>query len=369
MRICEQCGTANGDDAEFCGGCGAFLEWDAREDAARAERAAGAVAADPSPATIRSPATDPPVTTGPPLTTGPPVTTGSAGTAPADATGTTRTGPAPVQPGQRTPHRVRHTPTVMDEPTRVAPGETACPACGVGNDPTRRFCRRCGTPLAGVAVARLPWWRRLLARLRGRRAHAAGYRPRTRTRFRGGPWTVLVFLLAAVVAVALIPSLRGLVGAGVTAVRDRLANREQVTPVNATASSSADGHPAKNLYDAATNVYWAPSVPSTGAVGQWVALDLARPVRLLDLVFTTGISADRQQFLTEARPEHVEVTLTAADGTTRVRSLRLHDAAGAQRFDVTGDGVTRIQVTIRSIYGARPGRQVAIAEVEVFVRG
>jgi hypothetical protein len=279
------------------------------------------------------------------------------------------TGPAPVQPGQRAVHRVRPQPAVVEEPL-VAPGQIACPACGVGNDPTRRFCRRCGTSLATATVVRLSWWRRLLNWLRGRRhGHEVGYRPRGRRQGGGGRiWPVLVFLLAAVIAVAAIPNLRGYVTRGIGAVRDRISGITQVDPVRATASSGSK-YPADNIKDGANNVFWAPDPPAPQAIDQWVALDMAKPVRLEYLVFTTGLSTSRQEFLAQGRPENVELTLTSAGGQTKTVTARLQDKTGEQKVAVTGDGVVKIQVKIKSVYGAQPGRLVAIAELEVFVRG
>jgi hypothetical protein len=365
VRVCEQCGAANTDDAEFCGGCGEFLEWDdpagpapARPDTptpAGTTAAAGTAPAQPTGPGVMQP-------------TGQAVTqpTGQAVTQPTAAAVMHPTGPAPVQPGDHPVHRPRRTQAVVDEPPRVAPGELACPACGVGNDPTRRFCRHCGTSLHAVTPARLPWWRRLLGRLR-RRGHAVGYRPRGRGPGGRRLWPVLVFLLAAVLAVAAIPGLRAPVGRAIGAVRDRIAGIEQADPARATASSGTR-HPAASAIDGATNIYWAPDPDAPDAAGQWIAFDMAKPVRLQYLVFYSGISPERPQFLTEARPENLDITLTAADGRATTKPVRLEDRAGKQEVPLIGDAVTRIQVTIRSAYGAQPGRHVAIAEVEAFVR-
>jgi hypothetical protein len=414
MRICEQCGTANGDDAEFCGGCGEFLEWDdgagtqsgpATSGTATTTTAGASTAVANPPVTHTGPATTPATHSGPVTHTRPvvpptpstpstvdaapppgtvwrgaaagPVDQAAAGShsgqaGPTGPTGPATppvqpTGPAPVQPGQRPVHRVRPQPAVVEEPL-VAPGQIACPACGVGNDPTRRFCRRCGTSLATATVVRLSWWRRLLNWLRGRRGHAVGYRPRGRRTGGGRVWPVLVFLLAAVLAVAAIPNLRGYVGRGIGAVRDRINGVSQVDPVRATASSGTK-YPADNIKDGVNNVYWAPDKPAAEAVDQWVALDLAKPVRLEYLVFTTGVSTSRQEFLAQGRPENVELTLTSTGGQTKTVAVRLQDKTGEQKVALTGDGVTKIQVTIKSVYGAQPERLVAIAELEVFVRG
>ena len=64
----------------------------------------------------------------------------------------------PQQPAAPAP-KARRRPVAPPEP--LDPGDLICGNCGMGNRPTRKFCRRCGTDLAEAEVARVPWWRRL----------------------------------------------------------------------------------------------------------------------------------------------------------------------------------------------------------------
>jgi hypothetical protein len=103
--ICRQCGTVNNAEDQFCGNCGAFLEWTAEP----ADAAATPVSAAPA---------------------------GS------DAAATAAPGPtAPTSAAAA---------SATDELVR-------CPSCGTANVAGRTFCQRCGNKLAGATAAvRLP---------------------------------------------------------------------------------------------------------------------------------------------------------------------------------------------------------------------
>jgi len=65
-------------------------------------------------------------------------------------------GPAAPEPGPVTPEPDDATavlPVVDLPPTHAAaaPGTLVCPACGLANEPTRVYCRRCATELAAAA--------------------------------------------------------------------------------------------------------------------------------------------------------------------------------------------------------------------------
>jgi hypothetical protein len=220
--------------------------------------------------------------------------------------------------------------------------------------------------VAARVVAPPPWWRRLLARLRrGRRP--AGYRRPVRQPVRIRGRLVVLFALAAIVLVAALPG-RGWVRTGTEIVRDRTSPHVPVTPVASRASSSAPAAGPERLLDGVSNQFWAP-VPTGSAEGQWFEVDLPDPTRVLDLVIHTGVSADRKQFLTQARPRELSVTFTAEDGQTRAKVIRLRDQPGKQDFRVRAARVVRVRFTLRSAYGAQPNRRVAVAELEVFGRG
>lgn len=212
-------------------------------------------------------------------------------------------------------------------------------------------------------VARPPWWRRLLAR-RPKGAPAGLTRPPLRTRRRP---RFLVPLLALVLLVGAGFAFKGQLNTVVDAVRDRLATPQPIHAVTIKASSEQQGHPAALAADGTTDRYWSPNRAGDGK-GEYLEAVFATPHRFVDLVIHPGISDNAQQFLTQARPQSVAVTLTGADGTVTTRTLNLADTAGPQRFSLAVSGVVRIRLTVDSAYGTGQGRRVAIAEVEFFIR-
>src|SRR5699024_1222381 len=90
--------------------------------------------------------------------------------------------PAPVKP--QAPKPRRHVEPARTEEPPPAPGELICGACGAGNAPHRKFCRRCGATLEDAPVqGKAGWWQRRRQRRAARRAGpAAGTRPKTRRR-------------------------------------------------------------------------------------------------------------------------------------------------------------------------------------------
>ncbi len=350
MIVCGQCGERNPSDAQFCGSCGAFLEWEgAQVDPAPAgsvPAASGGSPTVPSPvpasSTPGTPAADPPV---------------GAASDPAVAE------PAVVKPGEQ---QVRRRTRAAPEDRPPAPGEVVCGSCGAGNDPQRRFCRRCGAALAAGAAARRPsWWRRLWRRLAGRRVYRAGDRRRRAAPSRFPGWLLVVVIVLLLCVAALGPGRPALRWA-VTEVQDRISTAAPVTPSGVRASLSAPGHGPEQLVDGAKNRYWA--APSGKAVGAWVEVDLPQPVRLLDLIVTAGVSSDKKEFLKEGRPHEVEVAVTDRSGHVTSTAAQLLDQPDPQRFAVKVSGAVRVRLTVRSTYGVPPGGLVAIAEVELFAR-
>ena len=99
--LCRRCGAANTGGDQFCGSCGAFLEWEGDAAPAPDDRRR-CVPLDP-----------------PPL-------------APA-------AGPAEPAAPDRAPRPNRRSP-----PPPPTPGFAVCPTCGSGNPPGRTFCHSCG---------------------------------------------------------------------------------------------------------------------------------------------------------------------------------------------------------------------------------
>ncbi|QKW12969.1 zinc ribbon domain-containing protein [Verrucosispora sp. NA02020] len=412
MERCERCVPAEPGSA-FCGVCGSFLDWEQSADAPPPVRPSstprsGPTAPDPGtgdgpgdptpwfdapdPDTAQSPAADTATAhTRSPGTTADDTRSPRSGADDAPAAGTTpgtpAGAPAPattvdawaatapaaeqapaevveaVQPARPSTRR----PVVRERPpsTEDDAGDVVCPVCGTGNPPGRRFCRRCGSALDARTgpSGRESWWRRL------RRAvlRAANWMFRPRSGVAG-----LVRRLAALLLVVAL--LAGL-AYGVTrfgpqagdAVRDRLADPQPVSPVSVQASSQAGGHPAEAVVDGLSNSYWSPTAEGTGA-GEYVELTFASPFRLLDLIVHSGVSAQRDVFLRQARPAVLELMLWTGGGTSETRTLQLGDQAGPQTFHQVVDDVVRVRLTVRESYGSAAGRRTAIAEVEFFRR-
>jgi ribosomal protein L40E len=326
MTICGECGARNAPGTQFCGECGTFLEWE-DQAATPADAAAAQVGTAPG------------------------------GVPPASI-------PEVVQPGEAQ-HR-RRVP-VPDEAGPVSAGDVACRHCGAGNAPTRKFCRSCAGQLApDVAPARRSWWARMWDRLTARRSREAGTRRRVRAPRRWPRRLAVIGVLAAlaVAAVTVLPT-RGLANRLVTNVRDRLSDHVPITPVAVRASSSAPGAPPGNVKDGASNRYWAPAGAARGA---WVEVDLGRAARLLDVVVTPGVSADKRQFLTQGRPRELIVTVTNRSGRTTDATITLRDAPGGQTFPVKVSDAVKVRLTIAGTYGMPPGQRCGIGELEFFIR-
>jgi hypothetical protein len=280
-----------------------------------------------------------------------------------------------VQPGAVTQRRLR---PVSDFPPVDPGGAVPCRNCGIGNEDTRRFCRRCGHQLDVVAVERPTWWQRLVRwfkRLFRKEPREAGYRPRRRGGIRPGT-VVLTSLLAIALVIGFTPPLRTRVVdgtlAGYNAIRDKMKDPVVASSRNPAASSSNAGNESKFVNDAATDTFWAPA-KAAPAEGEWVQVELENPARIVSVIIYSGSSPDRPTFLTQARPRELEILLLARgdDGKDRevtAKTVTLADRPGAQTFTIKGSDVKAVRVTIRSAYGAEPGRRVALAELELFVR-
>lgn len=254
--------------------------------------------------------------------------------------------PGAVQPGRPVAPR----PALREFVDEQADSQLICPHCGTANPADRIFCRRCGRSLAGAVAQRKDRRRWRFRRPRGR----------------GRLWRLLAFLLALAL----------LVGAGwaavhwgpraVDAILDRLATAEATTPNATSASSSARNHGPGLVADGLSNRYWSPT--SGRGAGEWVELRFDRPIRVLDLIVSGGVSADQAEYLERGRPADILVSTWTSDGVRTDNRFRLADRAGPQPFALTAGDTTRLRVTVESGYALGPGRAPAIAEIEVFRR-
>lgn len=367
MVECTQCGQRCEPSEQFCGSCGAYLEWTAPAAATSPQpAAAGAVPEQPA----ASAALPPPPSTSPSPAVPPPAAAAASVSPPAQGIVPVQPSAGPVQP-QAGEARAPRPPTSRppDEPP-PAPGDLICGQCGVGNAPTRRFCRRCGTSLADAPVApKAAWWRRLFAP-RPRTAPAAGERPAPgllgRLRALRRP-RLLVPLLVVALGIAGF-ALRSQLHKATDTVKDRVAKTQQVHAVAVTASSASGGHPAALAVDGTTDRYWAPAREGDGK-GQYLEARFDEPFRLLDLIVYPGSSTVDQDFLTQARPRTLIVTVTDTHGKATRHTVNLGDSPGKQTFHIAESDVARIRLTINGAYGTGRGHHVAIGEVEFFKRG
>ncbi len=346
--VCVECGDRSPEGVQFCGTCGAFLDW----DTATTEPPTTA------PQAARTPATGEPETSGPEPDGSQPF---APAPAPPDPVGPPLT-PELVRPGET---RTRRHVVVPDEPRTPAGDERPCPRCAVDNTVGRRFCRACGSPLAEAAAPqRLSWWSRLRARRAARRAYDAGTRRRVRAGggVRRAVWLALVAALA-VAAVVAVPT--GLLGLADDAVRDRFTEPFRVAARATKASSAVRGGAASNLVDGKSNRYWA---PAGEAVGASVELAFSDRVRLLRMIVTAGISSEPERFVTQGRPRELEAVVLTASGPSPARTLTLRDQPGPQSFDLRVSNATGIRLTIMSTYGLPPARVCALAELEFDAR-
>jgi hypothetical protein len=422
--ICKSCGFQNQDTDTFCGSCATFLEWsgervappepellfepEAEEESEEPERigliekvkevigigeerSGGSTAAaveqtapPASPPGAAPPA--PPVPAEPGAAASPAPAPQSPAPAPQAPPPSAPAEPAPVQPQAVKPQaavRPRVARPKRQPSSRVIkPGDRICGNCGEGNDPARNFCRRCGASLAEAEVYAPGWWARLVAWFRRRRLHAAGERPKARRRLVGGrsqrglltTWATRVLALAVIAFVVLLN-----VGPYKSTIRHRFAQWYRdvagevhptytpVHPIAALASASAPGHPPAYAIDGATNTCWQAAGANDG-VGQSITLQLASPTSLAKVGFLDGDQDSASSFLSEPRARVLRLTFVAsAKGVPApVRDVTLHDLPAFQTFTVNAKDVTKLTITIESVYPSAQGHNTSMAEIELF---
>lgn len=412
MIVCRRCGQRNDPSTEFCTSCSAYLEWDGAPSqpepapvppppegpAAGWGPPTGAPQAATTPGKARclecgatnepgnrfcrrcgatvdlvvlaGPSTIPPPPTAPPPPPPPP----SQGRAPAPP-------PPPPPPPRRPAERGEgHQPTLV--PTAPAPqrpeavdaplppGGAACPQCGVGNEPDRRFCRRCGQPFASAAptgpvatpAPRPSWWRRLRGRGDGAAPSArAAYRRTLDVRFR------VLRVLAVVATLGMGAGLLGVSGINpVEQARDlwkRVFPRDEpVTDVTATADpvaaeqrEFAAGAAVDGAPDTAWGATWtrapgddtepvpacAPD-PGTGGADAALVLTLPEATELSTLEVRAGLPQGDPDRENQWRPTLLE--LRYDDGSCE--AIELAADPGPQRHSIDAPSTATVRLTV-----------------------
>ena len=286
---------------------------------------------------------------------------------------------APVQPEAVRPVATKARPAPkakVAQPRVVNPGDLICGQCGEGNDPVRKFCRRCGASLVQAQVFTLPWYRRLWRKLTTKRTREAGARPKVRRRMIGGSgpgwltsWVTRIIVLAVIALVVLT-----FVGPWHHTLRSHITRYyhdavnvvhptySSVHPVQAVASSSAAGHPADFAIDGVNNTSWQSGVAVSSKKAQTLIITFAGKTNLDKIGFLNGDQDSSGALLTEPRL-HV-VRLTTPNGYSK--TLTLSDTANFQKFSIKVKGATSLTITIESVYPSGQGTHVSVAEVEFF---
>ena len=363
--VCRRCGTRNEAGDQFCGSCGAFLEWEGEA----LETEVGAA----------------PTTPPPPAAAAPPA---PAAAAPAQAPSTPR---APAQPAAESP-----------------PADAVvCHACGRENPPGRTFCQSCGTRLrhaAGTpeaistAAAAAPPGAPTPAPV-----GAAPARPRERPRPEpsGGlpGWLPVVIVLGVLAGIAVfaasmflrtpdLPSAASLApgtppatltptlppaspgDSGAAASVSVPPESVALTMTGASASSVVGNRPdfaPQMVIDGQLTTCWQEG--AADETGEWIEVTFD-PARLDYVVVYSGYQLSHDAWLANLRPKDVTVSVDGGPPQAFV----LLDTEQPQRIDVDDvAGATTVRITLVSTYesqaSAYPGSpfdDAAISEIRAF---
>jgi hypothetical protein len=307
-------------------------------------------------------------------------------------------GPQAIQPAMAKERRQPVRPAPVEQ--AVAPGGPTCSACGAANEPGRRFCRRCGAPVAGsapttaptrAAPARLSWWRRLLARLRGGggdhgegggdRTARAAYRRSLDVRFRVLRWVAVLATLGLGAGAAGLAGINPVSGA--RSLWERFFPRdERVTEVTAATSPEETERPdfaAGAAVDGAPDTAWAAGwtlaaddpaadacgdLPTGGGGDAALVLNLPAATELSRLEVQPGLPAGDPDRPNQWRPTRLE--LRYEDGSCE--EIELRDEPGSQEHDIEAEETTSVRVVV--LDAAPPtsgdGDLVSIGELRLY---
>jgi hypothetical protein len=298
------------------------------------------------------------------------------------------------KPAAQTP--VAQQPTAIKQPPRpdpkitaveqaIKPGDLVCSQCGSGNDPARKFCRKCGNSLAAAVTAvKLPWWKRIFGGKKsgGRVSKDATEKQRRRQKQKDASFkaqmaianirkAAMVLMMLGVVGSFAIPSVRGEImrrgKSGFTSVQDMF--NPQISPVNAVAvaaSSAVPGKDANLAADLGVNTFWAEGAEGDG-VGQSISFTFAEPTDLTKVLITAGDTDTPENYVNNPRPKELHLVFDTGGSA----DLKLIDEyRKSQGFTLKGaKKVTKVDIVISSVYPGRGGTETGVAEVEFKQKG
>ncbi|MFV2062933.1 MAG: hypothetical protein ACC726_05395 [Chloroflexota bacterium] len=382
-------------DASFCTECNSYLEWSGEKVHDGAPTPSERAADDPAASAAEEPPMEstevpvgsetsspvPPADAVEPLPRSDTRGADSATPAATDASADQGAEPLPArtpiaatpeQPSSRRPVKATAMPAARPRQAAAVradvpqPGEVICAACGTGNDPARKYCRRCGQSLAparaAVAPAGSPWYRRIVRR-KTPETYAAGTRPADLGRRRG--WRpgclslVLGFLLmlgiGGVAAYLSVPSATDLVDDAVAAVTELVGGRTLAYPT--AGGRSAAGRPAADAVDGNLATYW---LGRQNDAGRWaLELRFERAVDLRSINVHSGAEGD--EYLQFGRPRQVRIRSGAEDSGV----VTLEDIDAIQSIAVDLSGIRELRFIVLDTYrGERGANDVAIRELE-----
>ncbi|MFT4216062.1 MAG: zinc ribbon domain-containing protein [Micropruina sp.] len=262
--ICENCGAANRQGAEFCQNCKAFLAWDRASSAASPASAASA-----PPAQTQLPVQQPQT--------------------------------VPVAP----PTRVEPTPSAAGQPS----WPRYCTWCGAGNPNGRHLCRRCGllfdqadpwsgppaSPSGPAPTGPAP------------SGGSAGYDKAVPGWYRGRMATAGAGIAALIVLV-------GFAAASspkIAQAWDDAHRTYQAVPVASASVAAAIGADKKakpaTLIDGTFEALTLPWDEKKASCAGWITLQLAKPTRIAQVTIYPGLDKDNPQRDFERRPSKIGV--------------------------------------------------------------
>jgi hypothetical protein len=266
----------------------------------------------------------------------------------------------------------------------IKEGDLVCSQCGSGNDPTRKFCRKCGNSLAkAVPAKKLPWWKKLFGGKKVRTSKDAGAKDRRRKKSQDASFKTQMVMsnLKKVLLVAMMlglvggnfyfPSARGEItrrlSGGVRSVQDMF--NPQVVAVNSlepTATSAVPGKEARFAGDLVVNTFWAEAAEGDG-VGETITFTFAEATDLTKVLLTVGSTDTTENYLNNPRPKKLHLVFDNGGSA----DLELEDEfRKAQGFNLKGaKGVTKVDIVISEVYPGRGGTETGIAEVEFKKKG
>ena len=359
-----------------------------REEAQR--RAAAAMVAKPrpvAPVAPAGPAPTKPTAVAPSRPAAAAVTAVSAPFVP-DAAGARQ--PSAQLPGAAAP---RPKPaTAKQAPSRVVnPGDLVCGQCGEGNEPNRKFCRRCGGTLAEAAPApKVGWFKRTFSKKHEQEvALAAGSRPgrdgsggggkgvakgarAAKSKAFGGFASVRrVLALLAMVGIGTtlaVPSLRTTVTDKGSSIYRSVKSKINPSftgvspnPEGITATGQTPGHEAKLAADGIKNDYWL--APADTAIAK-VSMPFTSPERVDLILVYSGAQEKPEGFKAQPRPKDLFVRLVDSKGKETTKQFTLEDKADFQKLKISAKDVTLAEVTIQSCYPDPAVKVCAISELE-----